>query len=371
MISWIVAISLTIFLFMRIPVFKKRFQLQNNYLVKKFSIIIHAKNAEKNITSFLKSINEQIVSPLEVIVVDDYSEDKTKEIAGQFGARVIPMPPLPTGWQAKNWAYWTGAQQADGDIFLFVDSNTWFDKRGLLRIAEAYKKQQNRGVLTIHPYHYVKHWYETLSMLLHMIVLAASGVTNVFSKISGPTGGFEQCFICAKQDYFVLGGHETTKDSAAAHFFLSKLARKRGVFIEAKSGYRAISMRMYPNGFAKLINGWASSFANGTQLMNIVPFFFTMAWLGSLAFFILEGVQLMWSSPLYLCGMYVILALLLLYIANRTGNFHLQDTLLFPIHLLICLVILGYSIVKSFIALKADRKGKYVVVQKGEDEKLK
>ncbi|MHB1679015.1 MAG: glycosyltransferase family 2 protein [bacterium] len=48
------------------------------------SVIITTKNEEKNIGMCLKSIKSQSYQNIEIIVVDNQSSDKTKEIAAKF-----------------------------------------------------------------------------------------------------------------------------------------------------------------------------------------------------------------------------------------------------------------------------------------------
>ena len=53
------------------------------------SVVIPAYNEEGYIGDLLNSIQAQTYKDYEVIVVDSYSSDKTKEIVKKFGARVI------------------------------------------------------------------------------------------------------------------------------------------------------------------------------------------------------------------------------------------------------------------------------------------
>ena len=52
------------------------------------SVVITTKNEEKNIENCLRSIRSQTFKNIELIVVDNFSEDKTAEIAKKYGAKV-------------------------------------------------------------------------------------------------------------------------------------------------------------------------------------------------------------------------------------------------------------------------------------------
>ncbi len=90
------------------------------------SIIIPALNEENYLPRLLKSIEEQDFDDYEIIVADADSEDKTKQIAEEFGAKVVKGG-LPS--KGRN----EGAKAAKGDLFLFVDADSilpsgFFDK---------------------------------------------------------------------------------------------------------------------------------------------------------------------------------------------------------------------------------------------------
>ncbi len=53
------------------------------------SVVISSKNEEKNIYNLLKSIELQTYKNIEIILVDNFSNDKTLEIAKQFNVKII------------------------------------------------------------------------------------------------------------------------------------------------------------------------------------------------------------------------------------------------------------------------------------------
>ncbi|OGE43253.1 hypothetical protein A3B45_00835 [Candidatus Daviesbacteria bacterium RIFCSPLOWO2_01_FULL_39_12] len=80
------------------------------------SIIIPTFNEEQYLPKLLKSIQRQTVSPYEIIVADNNSIDQTRQIARQFGCKVIDggLPP-----PARN----NGAKIATQPILLFLDAD--------------------------------------------------------------------------------------------------------------------------------------------------------------------------------------------------------------------------------------------------------
>jgi len=103
------------------------------------SIIIPTYNEENYIESCLKSLYEQSYRNFEIIIVDDGSSDKTREIAGKFKVMLIEGKHKGPGI-SRN----LGAKKANGEIFIFVDADMTFDKdylKNLISPLLKYKKE--------------------------------------------------------------------------------------------------------------------------------------------------------------------------------------------------------------------------------------
>src|SRR4030088_2399186 len=103
------------------------------------SVIVPARNEEGCLRACLESLVAQTGVAFEIIVVDDHSTDRTREIALSFpGVRVVDAAPLPQGWTGKNNAVTCGARAANGEWLLFTDADTVHLPGSLARaLAEA------------------------------------------------------------------------------------------------------------------------------------------------------------------------------------------------------------------------------------------
>jgi len=81
------------------------------------SVIVTTKNEEKNIGACLENLVQQSMPPLEMIVVDNFSEDKTTEIAQEYGAKVFQLGPERSA--QRNY----GVEKAQGKYILYLDSD--------------------------------------------------------------------------------------------------------------------------------------------------------------------------------------------------------------------------------------------------------
>src|SRR2546428_12001424 len=91
----------------------------------KISIIVPARNEQSCLGACLESLVAQTGVAFEMIVVDDHSTDRTREIAQSFpGVRVMEAGPLPEGWIGKNNAVTAGGREDRGQWLLFTHAGT-------------------------------------------------------------------------------------------------------------------------------------------------------------------------------------------------------------------------------------------------------
>ncbi len=107
----------------------------------KISVVIPAYNEEKYIKSTLDSLKNQTLKPFEIIVVDNNSTDKTKEIAESFKTTVIHE-------RKQGYVYTlnTGMMKASGDIIAVTDADTILDKNWLWAISDGLKEKDTVGI---------------------------------------------------------------------------------------------------------------------------------------------------------------------------------------------------------------------------------
>lgn len=98
------------------------------------SVIITTKNEEKNIENCIRSILEQTYKNTEIIIVDNDSTDKTKEIARQYADKVFNFGPERSA--QRNY----GINQSNGQYFIFLDADMTLDKKVIKECVLAIEK---------------------------------------------------------------------------------------------------------------------------------------------------------------------------------------------------------------------------------------
>jgi cellulose synthase/poly-beta-1,6-N-acetylglucosamine synthase-like glycosyltransferase len=141
------------------------------------SIVIPARNEERNVEEALQSVLALDYGNLEIDVVDDRSTDRTGEILDRMAAanprlRVVHVRELPPGWLGKNHALELGGRKATGDYLLFTDADVVLEPTALRRAVGA---MEAGGIdhLTVSPE------VERTSLLFEMFI----GVFSLFFSL--------------------------------------------------------------------------------------------------------------------------------------------------------------------------------------------
>lgn len=317
-----------------------------------FAIIIPARNEENNIGKLLDSINIQNFKPNEIIVVNDSSTDRTKEIALENEATVIDSKNLPEGWLGKPWACFQGAKSAKSDIFIFLDSDIEVEENeGLKKIVDTFLDNQLREniVMSISPFHKVKDWYEELSAIFNIIMTGSMNAFTPFKKAE-PNGLFGPAMIVSRENYFKINGHESVKNRILENMFMAELFKKAGVGLMCYGGSGSLSFRMYSSGLRDLVNGWSKAFASGAGQISIFSLLNIILWISGgfiITALLIYSFLTSFSSFIWII-LYLGFSIQLLWMLKRIGTFRIISAFLFPVHLLsFCLIFVRSLIYKK------------------------
>lgn len=102
------------------------------------SVVIPTYNEEGNIGEMVKRTKKlSKIYPMEIIVVDGGSKDRTPDIAQKMGATKVIRFPYKRG---KGVDLWEAFQIAKGDYIIEIDADLQFDPEQIPLFVEAFKK---------------------------------------------------------------------------------------------------------------------------------------------------------------------------------------------------------------------------------------
>ena len=222
-------------------------------------MIVPARNEEACLGACLQSLAAQTGVSFEIIVVDDDSSDRTREIALSFpGVKVVEARPLPSGWSGKSNALVSGARQAAGEWLLFTDADTVHLPGSLARsLSEAI--QQGASLLSYSPEQVVESLSEKAVMPVIFAELAASyrpsQVSDPKSRAAAANG---QYLLISREAYDAIGGHKAIATSLLEDVALARAVKHTGRRIFFRYGGNAVRTHMYRT-YAQLREGWTKN----------------------------------------------------------------------------------------------------------------
>ena len=225
------------------------------------SVIIPARNEEACLGDCLQSLVAQSGVVFEIIVVDDHSTDRTREIASSFPeVSVVEAGPLPEGWTGKNNAVATGALRARGQWLLFTDADTVHLPGSLARaVAEA--QENNAELLSYSPEQIAVTFWEMATLPVVFAELARKYPPSMVSDPASPMAAANGQFILVgRNTYDAVGGHAAVAGDILEDVALARAVKRTGRKIRFRYAPDAVRTRMYRK-YRQLRDGWTKNLA--------------------------------------------------------------------------------------------------------------
>lgn len=257
------------------------------------SVLIPARNEEHNIGEVIDSALSNRGAEIEVIVADDGSEDRTAAIVRELAAndprvRLIETPPLPSGWNGKQHACHTLAQEAAMPLLCFVDADVRLAPDALSRMT-AFLNQSGASLVSGIPRQVMGSWMEGLLIPLIQFVLLGYLPIDFMRRSVDPAyaAGCGQLFMAVAGDYHDVGGHSAIRETLHDGIKLPAAFRSAGYKTDLFDATEIALCRMYRNA-GEVWNGLSKNATEGMAAPSRLPIF-TILLLGGqvLPFFLL------------------------------------------------------------------------------------
>ena len=262
----------------------------------KVSVIVPARNEENNIRRCIESIAVQTYprDKLQIIVVDDASDDATPDILAELKAtyptiQPIQGRPLPKGWFGKSNACAHGSESASGDYLFFLDADTWAEPE-MLKAVVSFMMERDIDLLSLNPF---QNMISPAERAFLPGIFTAIATAMRFNESNTPGKPFAmasgQFMAFNASAYHDVGGHPAVAMVLEEDMTFAKLIKESGHKLYWAFGDDIMNTRMYTD----LPGIWEGFSKNLMKIMSIetVP---------GIAFCALRFILLAWFPPIAL-----------------------------------------------------------------------
>jgi glycosyltransferase involved in cell wall biosynthesis len=193
---------------------RKNFSIADTVATQLVTVVIPARNEAANIKACLSALMAQTYpnTLIEIIVVDDASEDDTAEIVKSFPVKLIRNNPTPGTIAFKKQAIATGISQASGALILTTDADcivaqTWVST--MVNTLQSQRAYMITGPVKMMPGNSFLSMFQSLDFAILQGITAASLGSGIHDMSSGANLAYIKSF------YHEVGGFSGIDDIAS------------------------------------------------------------------------------------------------------------------------------------------------------------
>src|ERR1700722_4394710 len=256
----------------------------------RISLLFAARDEEEKLPCALATLAQIDYPELEIIGVDDRSEDATGRILDDFASthptlRAIHVKELAAGWLGKPHALQQAYEASSGEWLLFTDADVRF-KTDVLRRAMTMVTERNLDHLSLFgDVEMVGFWEKVVVTFFGMAFHMATAPNDVINPKSGAYVGVGAFQLLRRSAYETAGTHRRLAMEVVDDMKLGKIVKQAG-FRSAVAVAQDFVVVRWHAGARNLINDVTKNFFAGSGfsvarvaisilgllLMNVLPF---------------------------------------------------------------------------------------------------
>ena len=214
-------------------------------------MLIPARNEEHSIGAAVQTVLASRGVELEVLVLDDHSEDATADVVSAIAerdsrVRLLRGQPLPAGWCGKQFACSLLARPLAIPFCVFLDADVRLAPDGLARMA-AFLEQSNADLVSGIPLQETGTLVEKLVIPLnHFVLLCFLPLVRMRrNRHPAYAAGCGQFFLARRNAYEAAGGHTAIRSSLHDGITLPRAFRAAGFRTDLCDLTEIATCRMY------------------------------------------------------------------------------------------------------------------------------
>src|SRR6266852_4947357 len=235
----------------------------------RISLIFAARDEEEKLPAALATLMEIDYTNLEVIAVDDRSNDTTRRILDDYAAahprlRVVHVTDLPSGWLGKPHALQKAYEISAGEWLLFTDADVRF-RADVVRRAVTLATQHKLDHLSLLcDIEVIGFWEKLLVTFFGFVFQIATDpyrVSNPHSYFYVGIGAFQ---LVKRSAYEASGTHRRLALEVVDDMKLGKIVKQMGFHSGVGIAQNFVTIRWHA-GIKNIVRGVTKNFFAGSQ----------------------------------------------------------------------------------------------------------
>ncbi|HEY4979330.1 MAG TPA: glycosyltransferase family 2 protein [Candidatus Acidoferrum sp.] len=230
----------------------------------RISLIFAARDEEEKLPAALTTLIEIDYPNLEIIAVDDRSQDATSRILDEFASthnrlKVVHINELPAGWLGKPHALQKAYETSTGEWLLFTDADVRFKLDTLRRCATLLRALELDHLTLFGDVEMVTFWEKVIISFFGMsfhLAIRPHRVTRPHSRAYVGVGAFQ---MVKRTTYEACGAHRRLAMEVIDDVQLGKMIKLGGFRSGVALAQDAVSVRWHA-GLSNLVRGVEKNF---------------------------------------------------------------------------------------------------------------
>jgi chlorobactene glucosyltransferase len=237
------------------------------------SVIVPARNEERNIQHCIQALSDQTYPRYELIVVDDRSTDSTRQVLDAIDSQkwrkssdflIVDGKELPDGWAGKPHALVQGVNAARGEWLCFIDADTFASPELLISAYET-AVRENADLLSLLTAQKLGSFWEKVVLPLVFVGLSFGFPADRVNDPHKPDAIANGQFILIKRSvYEAVGGHTVVKDRIDEDKAIAEAVKAKGFRLILADGRSVAVTRMYTS-LGEMWEGWTKNIFLGLR----------------------------------------------------------------------------------------------------------
>ncbi len=233
----------------------------------RISILFAARDEEEKLPAALATLMEIDYPGLEVVAVDDRSQDATGRILDEFAAthprlRVVHEERLPEGWLGKTHALQKAYEASLGEWLLFTDADVRFNPDVVRRVVSLVKAQNLDHLSLLGDVEMVGFWEKVLITFFGLGFHLAADPSRVGNRRSSRYVGVGAFQLLRRSAYETSGTHRRLAMEVIDDMKLGKIVKQAGFRSGCAVAQDLVAVRWHA-GVGNLVRGVTKNFFAG------------------------------------------------------------------------------------------------------------